>query len=212
MFLFFTSKRKPLQAIMLICLMVFSNCHNMNSKNYPKVLIKTEMGNIKLELYADKAPITVQNFLRYINEKRLQGINFYRTVTTEPDNQPDKTVKIDVIQGGYAPHLLPQGTTIAQLLPPIAHESTDKTGIKHQDGTISMARDAPGTAQAEFFICIGTQPELDFGGKRNPDGAGFAAFGRVIEGMDIVHKIHAEPNENQVLDPRVDILSVEIIK
>src|SRR5262249_16023380 len=95
-----------------------------------------------------------------------------------------------------------------QELPPIAHETTDKTGILHKDGVISMARLQPGSASSEFFICVGGQPELDFGGKRNPDGQGFAAFGKVIEGMDVVRKIQQQPAKDQYLLSPVKITAV----
>ncbi|HEX4932911.1 MAG TPA: peptidylprolyl isomerase [Gemmatimonadaceae bacterium] len=146
----------------------------------PRVAIETDAGRIVVELYADKAPITAANFLRYVQEGRYDGGAFYRVVTMQ--NQPTSPVKIEVIQGGL-------DADSARRLPPIAHETNDKTGIKHLDGTISMARSTPGSASSEFFFCIGDQPELDFGGKRNPDGQGFAAFGRVTQGMDVVRRI-----------------------
>lgn len=94
------------------------------------------------------------------------------------------------------------------MLPPIAHESTRQTGILHKDGVISMARWRPGTATSEFFICVGDQPELDYQGKRNPDLQGFAAFGKVTAGMDVVNKIHQLPVAGQILDPPVKILKI----
>jgi peptidyl-prolyl cis-trans isomerase A (cyclophilin A) len=112
-------------------------------------------------------------------------------------------VKIEVIQGGL------QFSKDKKPFPPITHETTDKTGLLHKDGTISMARLAPGSADSEFFICVGDQPELDFGGKRNPDGQGFAAFGRVVEGLDVVHKIQQQPDEGQMLKQRVMIENIE---
>ncbi len=145
-----------------------------------KVRIKTTMGNFTLELYADKAPITVANFLRYVDEKRYTGGKFYRVVRM--DNQANSPVKIEVIQGGLQNDSL-------KMLPPIQQETTQKTGIMHVDGAISMARTAPNSGGSEFFICVNNQPDLDFGGKRNPDGQGFAAFGKVIKGMDVVRKI-----------------------
>jgi peptidyl-prolyl cis-trans isomerase A (cyclophilin A) len=134
-----------------------------------QIRIETELGKIVLELYPEKAPVTVKNFLQYVDEKRYKGAFFYRVVHAE--NQPHSKIKIEVIQGGLKIENHPQA------LPPISHETTTQTGVLHKDGTISMARDKPGTASSEFFICIGNQPELDFGGKRNPDGQGFAAFG-----------------------------------
>lgn len=157
----------------------------------PRVKMETPLGTIVVELDADKAPITAGNFLRYVDENRFSTARFYRVVRL--DNQPQNAVKIEVVQGGlgFEPDL--------KRLPEITHETTETTGLRHRDGTISMARGAPGTASSEFFICIGDQPELDFGGKRNPDGQGFAAFGRVVEGMDVVRKIHGQAESNQML-------------
>ena len=169
-------------------------------ENDPVVVIKTEEGDITVELYREKAPVTVDNFLRYVDEGRFKGATFYRTVTS--DNQPGNKVKIDVIQGG----LFEDDHPLA--LPPIRHETTKETGLKHLNGTISMARNEPGTASSEFFICIGDQPELDFGGERNPDGQGFAAFGQVISGMEVVKKIWQSPAEGQWLKPRIRILEI----
>lgn len=145
-----------------------------------KVRIKTTEGNITIELYADKAPITVANFLKYVDEKRYTNGKFYRVVRL--DNQANSPVKIEVIQGGVQ-------NDSSKMLPPIQQETTQSTGLRHVDGTISMARTAPNSGGSEFFICINDQPELDFGGKRNPDGQGFAAFGKVIKGMKVVRKI-----------------------
>ncbi len=166
----------------------------------PKVAIRSELGLIVVEVYADKAPKTAANFLRYVDAKLYDGTVFHRTVTL--DNQPNDAVKIEVIQGGQ----MPQGVNG---FPPIALERTSVTGLKHEDGTISMARSGPDTATASFFFCIGPQPELDFGGKRNKDGQGFAAFGKVVSGMDVVRKIQKAPAESQTLKPPVKIQYVE---
>ena len=138
------------------------------------------MGNITLKLYADKAPITVANFMRYVTDKRYDGGSFYRVVRL--DNQSQNPIKIEVIQGGLL-------RDSAKMLPPIEQETTQKTGLRHVNGAISLARSAPNSGGSEFFICVNAQPELDFGGKRNPDGQGFAAFGKVTRGMRIVRKI-----------------------
>jgi len=119
------------------------------------------------------------------------------------ENQPDNDVKIEVIQGGLGFDKHPME------LPTILHETTDKTGIRHLNGTLSMARLEPGTASSEIFICINDQPELDFGGKRNPDGQGFAAFGKVISGMDVIRKIQLLPETNQILDKVVKVNSIQ---
>ena len=167
---------------------------------YPRILMETEMGEITLEVYPDKAQVTASNFLTYIDENRFEGAVFYRIVRS--DNQPGDSIRIAVIQGGLYEDDHPA------MLPPITHETTDQTGILHKDGVISMARWHPGTATSEFFICIGDQPELDYHGKRNPDEQGFAAFGKVIAGMDVVIKIHQLPVEGQYLDPTVKILKI----
>jgi peptidyl-prolyl cis-trans isomerase A (cyclophilin A) len=165
-----------------------------------KAVFITELGEIEVELDAKRAPASVKNFLRYMKAKAYDGGTFYRTVTTQPDNQPDKTVKINVIQGGAREGF--------KAFPPIALERTNKTGIKHKDGVISMARDTPDSATEAIFICVGDQPELDFGGKRNPDGQGFAAFGRVVRGMEIVKKIHKGHADSQALTPKIAIKKV----
>ena len=161
----------------------------------------TELGSIQMELYPDRAPITVSNFLRYVDENRYEDFHFYRVVHME--NQPDNDVKIEVIQGGLGFDKHPME------LPTIVHETTDKTGIRHLNGILSMARLEPGTASSEIFICINDQPELDFGGKRNPDNQGFAAFGKVISGMDVVRKIQLLPETNQMLDKVVKVNSIQ---
>lgn len=168
-----------------------------------KILVRTDQGDIRLELYPEKAPITCKNFLRYVDEKKYDGAIFYRVVRL--NNQPDKKVKIEVIQGGL------QNDTTGNFLP-IVHESTNITKIKHQNGTLSMARTIPGSATSEFFICINDQPELDFSGKRNPDGQGFASFGKVISGMNVVQKIQrgetGEGEKMQSLKQPVKIISM----
>ncbi len=174
-----------------------------NIKKLPLIAIKTTKGTIIIELYPKKAPATVNNFLRYTKEKRWKGATFYRTVTLQ--NQPDNKIKIEVIQGGLKNEHDPQN------LPPIPLETTKATGLHHVNGTISMARGNPNSATSEFFICIGNQPSLDYGGKRNPDGQGFAAFGKVIKGMDVVKKIQKMPAKKQHLSPEVKIISIHII-
>ncbi|MBM3997464.1 MAG: peptidylprolyl isomerase [Planctomycetes bacterium] len=165
-----------------------------------RVVIHTDKGDIYVELDSVRAPITVANFLRYVDQKYYDGGQFHRTV--KPANQPNSKVKIEVIQAGVRPD------KAKAEFPPIKLERTRDTKLKHLDGTISMARDGPDTATGDFFICLGPQPELDFGGKRNPDGQGFAAFGRVVKGMDVVKKIQAAPAKEQTLTPPINILRV----
>jgi cyclophilin family peptidyl-prolyl cis-trans isomerase len=163
----------------------------------PRVQLETELGNIVVELDYKAAPITVSNFLRYARERLFNDGRFFRTVTLA--NQPTNDVKIQVVQAEANPD------RESQFYPPIPLERTRDTGLHHRDGTLSMARNGPDTAQASFSICIGDQPELDFGGRRNPDGQGFAAFGQVVEGMELVRKIHAMNCEGQMLTPPVRI-------
>lgn len=144
-----------------------------------RVILTTALGAIEVAADLARAPISAGDFLKYVDRGLFDGGAFYRTVRPDNDINP---VKINVIQGGV--------TDDKKLLPPIPHEPTSKTGLRHRNGTISTARDKPGSGSAgAFFICIGDQPELDFGGRRNPDRQGFAAFGQVLHGMDVVRAI-----------------------
>ena len=165
------------------------------------IKLETKFGNITIELYPKKAPISVNNFLRYINENRYEDFYFYRTVNLQ--NQPNDSIKIEVIQGGLGLNKHPLS------LNPIKHENTRMTGLKHINGSISMARLEPGSANSEIFICINNQPELDFKGRRNLDGQGFATFGKVVHGLEVVKKIHSQKNEKQIL---INPIHVKFIK
>lgn len=147
----------------------------------PRVALETAYGDIIVEVNVQAAPLSAADFLRYVERGLFDKGGFYRVV--RPDNDNGSPV-ISVIQGGLLED--------AEAYAPIAHEPTSQTGLKHLDGTLSLAREDVGTGRAAaFFICIGAQPSLDEGGMRNRDGAGFAAFGRVVEGMDVVRSIHA---------------------
>lgn len=176
------------------------NQKESNTIKNPIIRISTEIGEIEIEIFEKEAPVTATNFLEYIKKGMFRKASFYRVVNME--NQPDNDIKIEVIQGGLGWDDSVPG------LEPIKHETTDITGIRHLNGTLSMARDKPGSASSEFFICINNQPELDFGGKRNPDGQGFAAFGKVIKGMDVVKKIQKLNNTEQMLDKPIIILDI----
>jgi len=161
--------------------------------------VDTPLGPFVIEVDPAVAPITVANYLAYVDQHLLDHAWVYRLVTL--DNQtPDTPHKIEVVQWGLN---LPDDAPT--LRPAITHESTRQTGLRHRDGTVSMARGEPGTAAAEFFICIGDQPELDFGGRRNPDGLGFAAFGQVVQGMDVVRAIHGKAGTAQWLKEPIPI-------
>ena len=173
------------------------------SRPDPRVLIRTGMGDITVELYPGKAPVTAGNFLAHVENGDYTNSMFYRVVRM--DNQPVNPVKIQVIQGGLF------YDEVVDTIAPIIHETTQETGIRHTDGVISMARNEPGSASTEFFICIGDQPSLDYGGNRNPDLQGFAAFGKVIGGMDVVRAIQSLPDEGQYLPEPVPIRDITVI-
>jgi peptidyl-prolyl cis-trans isomerase A (cyclophilin A) len=164
-----------------------------------RVVLETEAGEIEIEVDTMRAPITAANFLKYVDAGLYNGGIFHRTV--RPDNQETKLIKIDVIQAQADP------SREAEYPPAIPLERTKLTGILHKDGTVSMARAADiDSGRAHIFICIGDQPSLDYGGKRNPDGQGFAAFGRVVRGMDVVRKIQMSPARGESLRPAIKIV------
>ena len=164
------------------------------------VVMQTDLGEIEMEIDTGHAPVTAANFLKYVDAGLYDGGVFHRTV--RPDNQREKPVKIAVIQGAANP------ARKSEFFSPIPLERTSKTGLAHRDGTVSMARDKPDTATHEFFISVGDQPELDFGGRRNPDGQGFAAFGRVVRGLDVVRRIQESPADVETLRPPIKIIKV----
>ncbi len=169
------------------------------------VAIETSMGRIVVALDRRRAPITTANFLRYVDTQRFDGQTFYRAMKNGDDG--------GLIQGGVT-------SDARKLLPPIAHEPTSATGLKHVAGALSMARLTPGSAKADFFILTTDIPGFDAGGPGgDPDG--FAVFGQVIEGMDVVKAIYAAPTsptrgagvmKGQMLDPPVKIINMARIK
>ena len=163
----------------------------------PNITITTRFGAINAELFADRAPLTVANFLHYVDEGRFDGSRFFRIVTPAneqvyEEQDADSFASIQVIQGGLPPEH-------PSLLPPIAHESTDQTGILHEDGVLSMSRFEPGSADGSFFICIGDQPALNYGGARYEDGQEFAAFGKITAGRDDLNAIYAQAESQEYL-------------
>jgi peptidyl-prolyl cis-trans isomerase A (cyclophilin A) len=165
------------------------------SGTLPRVVLETPLGDLTIEINTAAAPVTSANFLRYVEAGVYNGGQFHRTLT--PFNQPDNTVRCGLIQGSVR--------KCSETFPPIPLERTTVTGLRHLNGVISMARAKPDSATSQFFICIGDQPELDFGGRRNPDGQGFAAFGRVVDGWLVLKKIQMAPADGQKLDPYVPI-------
>jgi peptidyl-prolyl cis-trans isomerase A (cyclophilin A) len=168
-----------------------------------RVRVQTTLGDIVLELDPAKAPGTTANFLKYVDGGHYDGGTFHRTV--KMDNQPESTIKIEVIQAGVSEKFAKAG------FPAIPLERTSVTGLKHVDGAVSMARGTADSATSGWFICINDQPSLDFGGQRNPDGQGFAAFGRVVSGMDVVRKIQQAPSSsNRTSNPEAQRLTPPI--
>ena len=175
-----------------------------------RVALRTSAGTITLDLYRDKAPITVANFLKYVDMKFYDGAVFYRA--SRPAKDADGSW--GSIQGGL------QNKQRAPL-PPIAHESTLKTGLSHLNGTISMTRNAPGTATSDFFIVLGDQTGYDATPTGTGDHAGFAAFGRVVDGIDVVKKINLGKRsptagvgfmKGEMLSPAIPILSARRVR
>lgn len=184
---------KKLKSYIIITSLLFISLSCAQNKN--TYVIETEVGDITFKVYPKKAPITVANFLKYVEKNDFEGASFFRVVRN--DNQPKDSIKIEVIQGGFV-----KGDKSLGAIP---LERTNKTGLKHKNGTLSMARGKPDTASSSFFICINDQPSLDYGGMRNKDGQGFAAFGDVIEGMDVVKKIQAGEDDGQYLKKKITI-------
>lgn len=170
----------------------------------PVVMIQTDVGTMSVALALDHAPLTVCNFLRYVTDKAYDGGSFFRTVVSETNTGNPNP--IDVIQAAT-----PRGSD-DDSEPPIPLERTRDTGLNHRAGTISMARGGPDTATSSFFIVTQDTPSLDFGGARNPDGQGFAAFGRVISGLDVARRIQMSPADAQEqLTPPVAIRSIRLV-
>ncbi len=185
-------------------LLLFTSFATLNITSQVKTTIETNVGTITIEVDTINAPVTAKNFLHHVKNETLSKGMFYRVLHN--DNQPLNQHKIEVIQGGIF------YDSLIMKHKPVLHETTKITGLKHVDGTVSMARMQPGTASTEFFICIGKQPELDYGGRRNPDGEGFAAFGKVVTGMEVVRKIQHLRDTSQYLVNPVVFNTVKILK
>jgi len=197
---------QPRAFLIVVIAALFWGGDHVSAQSPVRVRVQTELGDIVVEVDQAKAPITAANFLRYVDAGHYDGGTWHRTV--KQDNQPESTIKIEVIQAGV------HADKAKSAFPPITLERTSLTGLLHKDGAISMARGGPDSATSGWFICINDQPSLDFGGQRNPDGQGFAAFGRVISGMDVVRKIQSAPSsadrktnpEAQRLTPPIKII------
>jgi peptidyl-prolyl cis-trans isomerase A (cyclophilin A) len=187
-------------AMRLLLSLLIAGSFALAQEGMVPVVIETEMGTIEAVIDTVHAPISGKNFLRYVDAGLFDGGRFHRTVKLNPDNQPNNEVKIEVVQAGRRPD--------TEGFPPIPLERTSQSGLSHKNGTLSMARREPDSGTSDFSICIGDQPELNFGGKRNPDGQGFAAFGQVTSGMDVAKKMQMAPAEEQRLTPPIKILRI----
>lgn len=192
----------PMQKFFLI-LGVFTliGCSQKTYKE-PHILIKTELGNIELELYPAKAPATVAAFLTNVEAGVFDNGSFYRVIKN--DNVPAE-YNTGLIQGG----IFKTNPSLQLQLKKITHESPRQTGLTHSSGTISMARTTPGSATSEFFICIGDQPQFDSSSGGNYDGLGYAAFGKVFEGMKLVREIQNKKSSGESFETPVKIISIK---
>jgi peptidyl-prolyl cis-trans isomerase A (cyclophilin A) len=179
----------------------FLSCQQKESST-PHIEIRTNKGDIEIELYPLKAPKTVAAFLSFVDADYYRNCSFYRVLNEE--NQPSNAPKTELIQGG----IWKTNQQKAAVLPGIPHESTQQTQLLHTDGALSLARLEPGTATTEFFICIGKQSGLDHGGENIADRQGYAVFGKVVKGMDVVRKIYRQNESNQYFDPPVMIFNI----
>lgn len=186
----------------LFCCALFG-CGSREPHAGVRVLIETKLGDIEAELYPEKAPVTVAAFLRNVDSGYYRNTSFYRIL--RDDNQVTGALHSHLIQGG----LWEIKPALEQRLPLIPHEPTNQTGLRHAAGALSMARNTPGTASSEFFICLKEEPGFDYGGENNPDGAGYAVFGKVVSGMETVREIYKQPQYEQQFTPAVTILNIK---
>lgn len=187
--------------IILISALVFISCSHAKYKN-PRVQISTFYGEVEVELFPEKAPKTVAAFLSYVDSGFYKSGSFYRVLSNE--NVPAEN-NAGLIQGGI---FTTNSKKLIQI-PGIVHESTKQTGLSHTSGTISLARTTPGTASTEFFICVGDQPQFDSSASAAGDGLGFAAFGSVVDGMDVVRKIQNTPSHGEYFDTEIKIVNIK---
>jgi peptidyl-prolyl cis-trans isomerase A (cyclophilin A) len=168
-----------------------------------RVRIETELGDIEIEVFKQRAPASAGYFLADVQAGLYDGSSFFRIVTLS-NQSTEKHRRIAVIQGGLRHER-------EDLPPVIPHETTAMTGLKHLKGTASLARFAPGAVYHSFFICLRDEPVLDFGGARHPDGQGFAAFGRVAEEFDVVQRIFARAEQAEYLKNEIAIRRAVVV-
>jgi peptidyl-prolyl cis-trans isomerase A (cyclophilin A) len=168
-----------------------------------RVRIETALGDLEIELSEREAPASAGYFLADVRAGLYDGSSFFRIVTLS-NQSAEKHRRIAVIQGGLRHER-------EDMPPVIAHETTAMTGLRHLKGTVSLARLAPGAVYHSFFICLRDEPVLDFGGARNPDGQGFAAFGRVAAGFDVVQAIYARAEAGEYLQNQIAIKRAAVV-
>lgn len=185
--------RKASRILAMIMLLAGTAAPARAAEEAVQVTLETALGDITIEVYPEAAPASAGDFLTYADRGLYDGAEFYRAVNPANDNG---SPVIEVLQGG-----LPDDATS---LAPVTHEDTRQTGLTHTAGAVSLARGEVGSGSAAaFFIVLRDEPGLDYGGKRNPDGQGFAVFGRVIGGMDVVRRIHGMPKDPGAGEPYV---------
>ena len=192
---------KKTRAGILLFFLIITGCAQ-TKYNEPAIKIETNFGDIILELYPKKAPVTVKTFLIFVDSGFYKNSSFYRVLKGE--DQPSSAFKTDLIQGGiwqidYKKQMSLKGITL---------ETTKETGLHHVNGVISLARTSANSGNSEFFICIGDQPAYDYGGKANADGLGYAAFGKVVKGMDVVRQIQSQPDNATTFSPPILIKNI----
>lgn len=192
---------------LFVMFFLWQGCSEAEKKyDNPVVVIETQVGNIKVELFPGKAPATVAAFLQNIDSGFFRRSSFYRVLRY--DNQVTGAPHSYLIQGG----IWEANPDLKSRFRPIPHESSKQTGLLHKRGSVSMARNEPGTATSEFFICMEDEPGYDFGGTNNHDGFGYAVFGEIIEGMDIAEKIYKQREHKQRFLPPIVILDIKRFK
>lgn len=193
---------KKVNAGLLLLILIMAGCVQPKYSE-PAVKIETNFGDIIVELYPQKAPLTVKAFLSFVDSGFYKNSSFYRVLKGE--DQPSSSFKTDLIQGGiwqidYKKQMALKGVPL---------ETTKLTGLHHLDGAISLARTSADSGNSEFFICVGNQPAYDYGGKANADGLGYAAFGKVVKGMDVVRQIQSQADNATTFTPPILIKNIQ---
>jgi peptidyl-prolyl cis-trans isomerase A (cyclophilin A) len=197
-------RSKILNSVLIALVIVCSGCNNQPVKyDHPTIEIQTYYGNIIVELYPEKAPQTVKGFLSFVDSGYFKNTSFYRVLKKE--DQSMNATKTQLIQGG----LWQTKIKLLEKLPGIPLETTEQTGIPHEEGVFSLARGVePNSGNTEFFICLDDEPDYDYGGSASPDKKGYVTFGRVVSGMKYVKQIHEQPDYETNFRPPIKIINI----